>query len=372
MNKPLKITLIVLGTLFVLIGVPLIIIGYMITSTVQEVKEVFTTAYEDEDIIEYVDETHGIEVKVLANEGRDPTSLGGLGMNDAHVETIENDPVQFTVYISTFGKITGDNYEDVLLRMELNELLQQSASYKQLEDLGFYDIRFGDDESFPTFAMDVPYDLGLGDKETLQMLYDAIPIVKEWQDEAEKRGLEFDNIYLHGLQMDVNRQYKSWEDLGNKLAAENIDNFSYLFIDQDKEQVQQIESELQDVGFTIDTSDMLLECYKMEVYDECASYALIVHTDEDANENDVEFRYDDPKDRENLFKAIQIVRNVELPIQELIVEKVHLPHDPKYQDQTEGELEDREEHIHFANWDATIKNLEDISSKDDIYFEYGN
>ena len=120
----------------------------------------------------------------------------------------------------------------------------------------------------------------------------------------------------HGLKMDLNLNYDSWEDLRNKLAAGNIHYFSYQFIEEDMKKIQTIEEELYELGFNQDDSSSELTCYEMEVYNECAAYEYTLFP-YDYNKSD--FRYDDQIDKENLFNAIQVLRDLDLPFQKIIV-----------------------------------------------------
>lgn len=363
MNKNVKAILIVVGAIFVLFGLPMLIVGFLISNTVQDVRDTFSAAYTDEDIIEYVKETHGFDVEVIENEGRrsDSGSLGGVLMQDAVVKTQAPDSTQFTVHINVFGKITGDNYEDVKIRQKLNQALRASESYKQLENLGFSHIHFGKDQSVPTFTMNFAEERKFGDEETLQMLYEAIPIVKEWQNKAAEEGIHFDTVNVHELQMDLQESYDSWRDFGNKLATENIESFTYQFINKNKEEFAEIEAKLSD--FNLYGSS--LKCNKMEVYNECAAYSLKLFPDR----NDHVFRYDEQEDHENLLHAIQLVDDLDLPIETIIV-RVYAPSDPEDQMYTADELIKRDGYAEFATREVTITNLKEISSIDDIYLEY--
>lgn len=363
LSKNLKTILIVSGAILVLFSLPILIVGSLISNTVQDVRDSFTSAYTDEDIIKYVEETHGFDVEVIENEGRrtDSASFGGLIMRDAVVKSLGSDSTQFTVHISAFGKITGDNYEEVKIRQKLNQALRDSDSYKQLENLGFSHIHFGKDKSVPTFTVNFIEERKFGDEETLQILYEAIPILKEWQDRAAEENVHFDTVNFHELQMDLQQSYDSWKDLANILASENVESFTYQFIDQDKEKFAEIEAELSDLNL----SGTSLKCYEMKVYDECAAYSLKLFPNRDDNV----LRYDDQGDKENLFNTIQLIDNLALPIEKIIV-RLYIPNDLEDQIYTEDELKDRGGHVQFATREVEIMNLSGITSVDDIYFEY--
>src|SRR5690625_4662588 len=168
-SKTLKIILIIISALVVFIVLPIIVTGLFFFGVTKEVVDTFGSAYGDEDIMEYVKKTHGIEVEVTKNKGREPSSFFGMAMNDARVRTVEDDPLEFTVFISIYGKITGDDYEDVRERKKLSDTLQASVGYRQLESLGFLNIHFGADESDPDILMDLPQGLTFADEVTAQI-----------------------------------------------------------------------------------------------------------------------------------------------------------------------------------------------------------
>src|SRR5699024_2336005 len=85
----IKITLISLCCLLLFIVAPLMITGYYISKSVSDSLDVFDdffdTGYTHEEIKEYVQDEHGLEVEIIENEGKDP-NMKGLGYHDAVVE----------------------------------------------------------------------------------------------------------------------------------------------------------------------------------------------------------------------------------------------------------------------------------------------
>lgn len=82
------------------------------------------------------------------------------------------------------------------------------------------------------------------------------------------------------------------------------------------------------------------------------------------------FEYDSKGDKENIFQAIELTKEVNLPIEKVKIKRVYSPNDPENQSYSREELEEREEYVGFANRTVTIKHLDEISSLEDIYFEY--
>lgn len=333
----------------------------------ENMKDMFTTAYTNEDIIDYVRKEHGFQVEVISNEAQEPAESGSFLKEDAVVKTVEKDAIQFNVQISFLGKITGDNYKEVIARKNLNKVFRKSPDLQQLEELGFSYLRFGKDSSVPTFTMELSEDRKLGDEATLQMLYESILILKEWQDQAAEYDVEFEQITIGGLEIDIQSEYKSWRDLGNRLAAKNIKEFTYQFHVQDYEKMEEIEEQLN----ALDLDGSSLECYVMEVIDECAAYSFTLSKRKETRfEDSRSFRYDDQGDKDDLFQAIQIIRNVNLPIEKVIINKIYTPNDSEKQCKTKQELENQGEYIDFATREVSIENLQEIISVEDIYFEY--
>lgn len=82
------------------------------------------------------------------------------------------------------------------------------------------------------------------------------------------------------------------------------------------------------------------------------------------------FEYDSKGDKENIFQAIELTKEVNLPIEIVKIKRVYSPNDPENQAYSQEELEEREEYVGFANRTVAIKHLDEISSPEDIYFEY--
>src|SRR5699024_3330793 len=202
--------------------------------------------------------------------------------------------------------------------------------------------------------------------ETIQMLYEALPHLKTW--EQEQSDVEIDTALVGEIELDLQQKYNSWQSLGDHLASENVETFSSPFIDDAKERIEKIEQDLKEIGMKND----FLECDKMKVRDECAAYELTLGKaiSDDQSENDEKFEYDSEDDKENIFQAIELIKEVNLPIEKVKIKRVYSPNDHEDQAYSQEELDEQEEYVGFANRAVTIKHLEEISSPEDIYFEY--
>lgn len=367
MKKTIIMISIILGAAFLIFVLPVLVIGYMMSHEVQKVKDAY--GYSNEDIIEYVEEEHDFEVEVLRNEGRDPGSKG-LQVQDARVRQMEDDQLEFDIFINTFGRITGDNYKEIKQRFDLNQAYRNSELFRDLQQLGFIDLSFGEEEDDPQFYIALPENRYMADQETLQMLFDAIPLLKKLQAQVSKEGYEFDEVSVHGATLEIDTHYKSPEDLGNQFAARNIPNFVYQFIEDDRDQLREILPQLQSYGFNKDGNNSMLECYEIVEYHQCHAYELNLYPYEDPEADHDFFRYDDENDRKNLFQAIMEIKKIELPIKKIRVNSVYSPENPDDQLYSEEELEARDEIVHFAKRTVEIINFDKLETAKDIEFIY--
>ncbi|GIN72138.1 hypothetical protein J14TS2_26130 [Bacillus sp. J14TS2] len=367
MKKTIIVIAIILGGAFLIFVLPVLVIGYMISHEVQKVKDEY--GYSNEEIIEYVEEEHGFVVEVLSNEGRDPSSKG-LVVQDARVRQVDEDQLEFDIQINTFGKIKGDNYKEIKQRFDLNLAYQNSELFHDLQQLGFTNLSFGEEADDPEFYIALPTKQYMADPETLQMLYDAIPLLKKLQAEVSKEGYEFNEVSVHGANLEIGTSYQSPEDLGNKFAADNISHFEYQFIENDREQVQEILPQLQNHGFNKDNNDSMLTCYEMVEYQQCHAYELTLHSYESAEDDHDSLQYDVENDRDNLFQAIEEINKVELPIKKIRVDSVYTPENPDDQVYTEEELRARDGVVQFANRTVEIINFDKLETAKDIEFIY--
>jgi len=370
----IKITLISLGCLLLFIVLPLMIMGYYMSKSVSDSLDVFDdffdTGYTHEEIKEYVQDEHGLEVEIIENEGKDP-NMKGLGYHDAVVESVENDPIEFNVNINFLGNITDDNYKTMKKERELDLAFKDSKSYQQLKELDFQEVSVAYNKVGPElkFTYELEPKMKITDDETIQMLYEALPHLKTW--EQEQSDVEINTALVGEIELDLQEKYNSWQSLGDHLASENAETFSSPFIDDAKERVEKIEQDLKEIGMKND----FLECDKMKVRDECAAYTLVLNKNLTKEEQDdrfsgEKFEYDSEDDKENIVQAIELTREVNLPIEKVKIKRLYSPNDTENQSYSREELEEREDYVGYANRTVTIKHLNEISSPEDIYFEY--
>ncbi|MBB4823296.1 hypothetical protein HNO89_000516 [Sporosarcina luteola] len=75
----------------------------------------------EEDQIRYVEKYHGIQVEVIDNPGREPSSFGGMIFEDATVRTLDTEQVTIEITINVSGHISGDDYEEAKRRHDDKE-----------------------------------------------------------------------------------------------------------------------------------------------------------------------------------------------------------------------------------------------------------
>lgn len=392
MNKPVKIALISLGIMIGAYFVYTVISFTMsITSTFKSVSEMKSYSDSDEDIIQYVKDTHEVDVIITDNRGSKNFHNGG----GATVKTDDEHNIVFEIYIGYLGKVTGDNYVHVSNVYFLNDALQMGEDVKALEKSQAYsaaiqppypsDLRADMD---PVFYFSINEALEFHEEETLQILDDVIQVAKKWKKiAAEEYDVSLDKIEMEQLVKVENdnqfiqhliiltiddMEYESLVQLGDQLAQQNPNNFSLRFLPDIMDKVDPIESQLNGLQFTRDTLDHYIECVDMKTIDKCENFEIkIEHEKGEDVDSKIDFRYDDPKVKEDLLHAIQLLNDLNLPINQIEIRKLYQPSNIA-EDQlfTEEELSDiREERVHFRTENAIIRNLNHITTIEDIVFE---
>jgi hypothetical protein len=339
---------------------------FLLIKGIQEIGDDF--GYSNEKILTYIKEKHGIEVTVIREA---EPNKGVPGFEDARVRTTDGTDLEFDVNINMFGKISGDNYENVKKRYELDQKYADSRFFKELRELGFTQITFGHKPEDPPLYLELPEDRKLADSDTFRMLYEALPVLKNLQNDLSENGTDYyiDTISVNGAALSLYGDYESPEDLGNQWAADNIDLFDDSFIEQDIAKAANILPALKSLGFNPESSKPELECVEMIQYNRCHAYSMTLLT-EDQYGSGMQLRYDRTEDKEKIFAAIQIIRAVDLPIEKIAIDHVYVPDDPKQQLHSEEELKQRGEQVNFAYQTVEVMNLEHIETAEEIVFFY--
>lgn len=311
-----------------------------------------------------MEDKYDIPVTIVENEGRKTGATEkGLTVHDAIVQTKDEEQLTFHIHISPFGNISGDDYEEVKLRHNLNAKLRDSDMFQKLRAEGFTSISFGEESEDPAFSMMLPEGEGIGDEEVHAALFNSIPTLKKVQKEAEEEGYKMSEIRVDDVTVPLNVEYQDAQDMANKLAADNIDAFTYLFLESNRAKVNDMSFE--EAGFQTN-----LTCEKIVIYNICDTYSLTL-TPIMKEDGDGEFRYDDETDRTQLFEGIQLSREIELPIDTLLVDNIIVPFKPENQQYTEEELLEREGSVQvMTSFELEVRDFRGIESADEIYLEY--
>lgn len=77
--------------------------------------------------------------------------------------------------------------------------------------------------------------------------------------------------------------------------------------------------------------------------------------------------YDSDEDREIILKALAEIKQVDLPIDKMIISSIYIPEAPLYQEYNEEELKERGESSGFGYRTVELWNLEEIQSSNDLF-----
>src|SRR5699024_9821812 len=162
--------------------------------------------------------------------------------------------------------------------------------------------------------------------ETMKRLYELTNILKNW---IQKEEVEIDTIKVDELTIYLDNTYSSWQEFANSLAEKPIykKHFVSTFIDEDEQKLEEIESSL----------------------------------------NQIE--YDNVEDKEKILQAMELIKEVDLPIEQVLVDDMYSPVEEEDQKYTVEELEEKNGYHSYSVQTVEVKDWKNISSVDDIYFE---
>ena len=357
---------IVIAILFLLL-VLLLAIGFWVT---KEAKDY--TGYSNDDLIKYVEKKYDIPIEVVSNKGRIPSSFGGLEFSEAHVRTVDKEPIDFVIHINLAGHISKDNYKKQKNRFDLNRNRDHSTILNELKAHGFRNISFGDSEEDPAFHMDLPENLSIQDPDAFQLIYKALPELKLLQKEVLKTKYDMRSISIGGVLLNLNETYKNAENVRNKLVKNNVDIFASYLFESDFALIEPLLTLIEEQGFKTDRNmKYALKCYEMTRYDKCDAYSFILYPIEQSdNRNENKFRYDSLEDRERLFIAIREIQKVQLPIEKVMVDSLYVPELSKNQHKTEEELLMQDGMSRFVSRKVEIQTTKKFQAVDDLNFVY--
>ncbi|WP_397536525.1 hypothetical protein [Rummeliibacillus pycnus] len=320
----------------------------------------------DRELIHYVKDRYGVNVEIVSNTGRIPGS-GGLMFEDARVRTLDKDQLEFDIHINLTNMITGDTYKQVKKKHDLYEKYRSSDIFQKLKTIGFKDIEFGIEADDPPLSLSLPDGMDLADTRNFAMLFEALPLLKQLKEEtAKEENYVLNRVSIDAAILDLNKQYKSSEDLGNQLAVSNVEEFSYQFDGISEQELKKIKPQLLNYGFS---KNGMLECYKMVNYHDCHSYALTVQANSE-DDSISSLRYDRVKDKKIILKAIHQARELKIPVKKIIINSIYVPNKPEYQYESESKLKEQYEDVHFYYTKVEIRDLDTIDKIEDIKFFY--
>ncbi|WP_342515129.1 hypothetical protein MKY34_10600 [Sporosarcina sp. FSL K6-1522] len=330
------------------------------------------TGHSNDDLIAYVEEKYDVPIEVISNDGRIPSSFGGLKMSDAYVRTLDENRISFDIQIDVFGHISGDNYEKQKQRFDLNNESGNLLVLKEIKDFGFQNLSFGDSENDPEIRMDLPGNLTFQDQATFDLIYRALPELQELQKEVSKRKYRIESVVIGGVLLNINQTYTNAEHLRNKLASSNVEVFSYYLFEEDFGLLKPLLPLMEEQGFSTDRDmNYTFSCYEMIVHDRCEAYSFTLYTYGRMESGfQSEFRYDRLEDKEKLFKVIQEIQNTHLPIKQVMVDNLYVPQSSEDQHITEEELRERENSVHFIRTTVEVSTNKKLRTLDDLQFVY--
>lgn len=164
----------------------------------------------NEDIVQYVKDTHDVDVEIVDNRGSRNTHDSG----EATVRTTDDRELEFTIEISMFNNIKSDTYEEESGVYSMNKALRSSGDIEELAGIGADSVniqlpntlspRFNYD---PFFNFDLPGEIRLSSQETIQVVNEVLPVAEKWKEIAKnKYKLDMEEIHFVAYDDEDSRQ----------------------------------------------------------------------------------------------------------------------------------------------------------------------
>lgn len=389
MNETMKKILLVFGVIFSIVLVSTLLLMLLLNGTPKEKGgkeqsffDSFKSAHTDDDIIQYVKKEHDIDISVLDNYGKKHLKTGDGGF----ATVVTNDNVRFEVFINSFGAITGDNYKYILAVPEILGVIDESGDLDEITRSGFKDVEILTDDETQTLEvlLKIPLSLHLADEQFMERLKIAHHKINEWNDSIQAEyDLMFDTLKLSYEQVDdkdapitgtlfidMHEDLNTIEEIEQYIIQRNDKVIAGLFIHEDIKQIETISEGLPGkIVFEPYYQETALQCREFASFDTCESYAVAIALDEDHDLEDLQsFRYDNEQVKDDLFKVIQQIQTVDLPIVTLVIQKLYIPENIENQDYPENVLLENNPEEHFSYKTVEIRDITTIESVSDIKF----
>lgn len=269
----------VLISLVVLIALFSVLIIFMISSF-ESFQKNKTVKYKgtNEDIIQYVKDTHDVDVDIVDNRGR--KSLNDMG--GATVRTTDERELDFNIEISTFNNIKSDTYKEESGVYSMNKALQSSGDIEELAGIraDFVDIQLPDtltplSNYDPFFYFYLTEEIRLSSKETIQVVNEVFPIAEKWRETAKnKYKLDMEDIHFVAYDDEENRQTvktnienapkDSLEELEQHLLEKNKDAFTQHLVTEELQKIAYLEDQFDTLQFSKSDNKKPLKCNQIQ------------------------------------------------------------------------------------------------------------
>src|SRR5699024_11816022 len=113
----------------------------------------------------------------------------------------------FKVKINLIGNITEDNYKTMKNERELDLTFKDAKSYQEVKEFDFQEVSVAYNKVGPElkFTYELEPQMKITDDETIQMLYEALPHLKTW--EQEQSDVEIDTALVGEIELDLQQKY---------------------------------------------------------------------------------------------------------------------------------------------------------------------
>lgn len=261
---------------------------------------IFSGKHSDEDIVKYVKEKHGLDVRVIENTGPKHLKTGSDGV--ATVVTTDGS-IEFSVFINSFGRISDDNYEYIIALPEIEQLINEDI--EELTSTQFEEIMLLTDEYDQTLNLQLtlPDSIDYTDDTFIKRVDQAIKVFQQ-RNQQLKNDYNFHLEYMYitiapdegkilsttdALLFNLEYEYDSVEDLQDELIERNHKRVMQLFVHEDLPKLEEVSEHLPElyqfepISHNMDTP---LDCLQFNGFSSCESYAVSIDLAEETDFDD--------------------------------------------------------------------------------------
>lgn len=353
-------------------------------SLVDDIKDgpigsTFKSAHSDKDIIDYVKEEHGLDVKVVENHG--PKNI--KTNKDGYAIVSPKNATRFKVFINSFGAISGDNYSYLTAKPQVRKHIENSEEALYITEKVFDHINVLTDDETMSFEIDLTIrsSIDLADQEFIEQLYSAYETIQAWNVEFKEAhgyvirqlNLSYDEDDIEApitevLNFSVTSDVMTMDELEEYLFESTQHALNKMFVQENNDALSEINDGFpEELILPFNSESEILRCQASTSFGTCDSFKLVVAQNKVIDRFYYsEYSHDNPEMIEFLYETIEFLQTVDLPIDTIILKDLNLPEQINKAEIPEDKIFAEDFIEAYETDDVEVRQIKDIDSVKDI------